>query len=174
MTKPKIDLAKFDTRQDGGLTKVEGANRIMELGKELDELEDLLFYAGQHSVLVVLQGRDTAGKDGSIRTILRFVNGQSCRVSPFKVPTELELSHDFLWRVHQQVPEKGSMAIFNRSHYEDVLVVRVHNLAPKEVWSKRYDQINSFEKLLADSNTIILKFLLCISKDEQEQRLLAR
>lgn len=174
MTKPKIDLAKFDTRQDGGLTKEEGADRIIQLGKELDELEDLLFYAGQHSVLVVLQGRDTAGKDGSIRTILRFVNGQSCRVAPFKVPTELELNHDFLWRVHLQVPEKGAMAIFNRSHYEDVLVVRVHNLAPKEVWNKRYDQINTFEKLLADSNTIILKFLLCISKDEQEERLLAR
>jgi len=170
----RIDLAKFQTRQDGGMTKEEAHAKVEALGKELDQLEDLLFYAGRHSLLVVLQGRDTSGKDGSIRTILRFVNGQSCRVASFKVPTEEELAHDYLWRIHAQTPRRGSMTIFNRSHYEDVLVVRVHNLASKEVWSKRYDDINNFEKLLTDNNTIILKFMLCISLEEQEARLLAR
>ncbi|MBA3726260.1 MAG: polyphosphate kinase 2 family protein [Armatimonadetes bacterium] len=170
----RIDLASFQTRQDGGMTKEEAHAKVEEMGKELDELEDLLFYADRHSLLVVLQGRDTSGKDGTIRTILKFVNGQSCRVASFKVPTEEELAHDYLWRVHAQTPRKGSMTIFNRSHYEDVLIVRVHNLAPEEVWSKRYEDINGFEKLLAANDTIILKFMLCISKEEQEERLLAR
>ncbi|MGI8924809.1 MAG: PPK2 family polyphosphate kinase [Fimbriimonadales bacterium] len=170
----RIDLASFQTSQDGGMIKEDAHAKVEEMGKELDELEDLLFYAAQHSLLVVLQGRDTSGKDGTIRTILQFVNGQSCRVASFKVPTEEELAHDFLWRVHSQAPRKGSMTIFNRSHYEDVLVVRVHELAPKELWSKRYEDINNFEKLLADNDTIILKFMLCISKEEQGERLLAR
>ena len=169
-----IDLATFDTKQDGGMSKDEGEALIEEYGSRLDELEDLLYYASEHSLLVVLQGRDAAGKDGTIRTILRYVNAQSSYVAPFKVPTEQELAHDFLWRVHKRTPGNGEMAIFNRSHYEDVLVVRVHSLAPEDVWRERYDRINEFEKLLAQNNTIILKFMLWISSEEQEERLLAR
>lgn len=121
-----------------------------------------------------MQGRDTAGKDGAINRILSYVNVQSARVASFKVPTPKELAHDFLWRVHSESPQAGGITVFNRSHYEDVLVVRVHELAPKEVWSARYDHINAFEKLLHDSRTTVLKFCLHISKEEQEQRLLER
>lgn len=167
-------LSETPTNADGGMEKEEGQDRAKALGKELDELEDLLFFAGEHALLVVLQGMDTAGKDGVIRFILGQVNGQSCRVEPFKVPTEVELAHDFLWRVHAKAPARGQMAIFNRSHYEDVGVVRVHQLAPEEVWQARYEQINQFESLLAANRTIILKFFLHISKEEQEERLLAR
>ncbi len=126
------------------------------------------------SVLIVLQGRDTSGKDGTIRHVTGPLNSQSCTVASFKVPTENELAHDFLWRVHVHTPPTGHIKIFNRSHYEDVLVARVHELAPREVWSARYEHINAFERLLADSSTIILKFYLHISKDEQEKRLLKR
>ncbi len=130
--------------------------------------------AQHHSLLMILQGMDTSGKDGTIRHVFSHVNPQGCNVHSFKEPTQEELLHDFLWRVHKVTPARGVMGIFNRSHYEDVLVVRVHNLVPEKVWRHRYDQINHFEKLLADSNTIILKFFLHISKEEQEQRLLAR
>ncbi len=123
---------------------------------------------------MVLQGRDTSGKDGSIRNILQWVNAQSCRVVPFKVPVGPELEHDFLWRVHAQTPGLGSIALFNRSHYEDVLVVRVRGLAPEEVWRKRYRHINAFEDLLLDSGVLIVKILLHISKEEQKERLLER
>ena len=125
-------------------------------------------------MLIVLQGPDTSGKDGTIRNIMRFLNAQSTRVASFKSPTSIELAHDFLWRVHQQTPAKGETVIFNRSHYEDVLIVRVHDLVPKEVWKKRYKVINEFEDVLAKSGTIILKFYLCITKEEQKERLLAR
>jgi PPK2 family polyphosphate:nucleotide phosphotransferase len=140
----------------------------------MTELFDLLFYAGKHSLLIVLQGRDTSGKDGTIRSLLSYSNAQSCRVIPFKVPTPEEVAHDFLWRVHQQTPGRGSIAIFNRSHYEDVLVARVHKLVPDPVWKRRYDHIDNFERLLLDADTILLKFYLHISRDEQEQRLLER
>jgi PPK2 family polyphosphate:nucleotide phosphotransferase len=170
----KIDLGKFDTSQDGGLEKLLGEKKQLEMAVRLGELQELMFAAGQHSLLIVLQGRDTSGKDGTIRCLLQSMNAQSTRVAPFKVPTPEELAHDFLWRVHEKTPGKGETVIFNRSHYEDVLVVRVHGFAPEEVWSKRYEHINRFEKLLADSNTIIAKFCLCISKDEQRERLIAR
>ncbi|MGZ6286361.1 MAG: PPK2 family polyphosphate kinase, partial [Ktedonobacterales bacterium] len=117
---------------------------------------------------------DTSGKDGTIKHVMSHINPVGCHVWSFKVPTAEELSHDFLWRVHQRTPANGMLAIFNRSHYEDVLVARVHKLVPKDVWSKRYDQINHFEQMLALNNTIICKFFLHISKDEQKQRLLAR
>ena len=169
-----VRLADFDPGERGGLNKEQGIDRMDELGAELGELEDLLFYAGRDALLIVLQGRDTSGKDGCIRKLLDYMNVQSVRVEPFKVPTEEELGHDFLWRIHARAPGRGSVAIFNRSHYEDVLVARVHNLAPEEVWRKRYDHINAFEKLLGDNNTIILKFYLHISREEQEERLLAR
>jgi PPK2 family polyphosphate:nucleotide phosphotransferase len=141
---------------------------------ELTRLQELLYAASDHSVLVALQGRDTSGKDGTIKTVMGPLNSLGCNVASFKVPTEKELSHDFLWRIHQHAPAKGEITIFNRSHYEDVLVVRVHNLAPESVWRKRYDHINAFERLLADSDTVILKFYLHISKKEQEERLLER
>ncbi|MBL8088114.1 MAG: polyphosphate kinase 2 family protein [Chthonomonas sp.] len=169
-----IDLAKFDTCEKGGLDKETAQAKVAELGKRLTELQELMYAAGRNSLLVLFQGRDTAGKDGAINRMLDFVNVQSARVAAFKVPTPVELAHDFLWRVHQETPGKGGITVFNRSHYEDVLVVRVHELAPKEVWSKRYEHINNFERILTDSGTILIKFCLWISKDEQEQRLLDR
>lgn len=167
-------LTKFDCDFDDGLKKEEALEKLAKLGARLAELQELLSVAGTHSLLIVFQGRDTSGKDGSINRLLEFTNVQSCRVCAFKVPTAEELAHDFLWRVHHQCPGKGSVAIFNRSHYEDVLVVRVHELAPKEIWKERYRQINEFETTLAAANTIIIKFCLQITKDEQEQRLLER
>ena len=169
-----IDLAAFSTRAPKGHSKEEGVERTKKLGEELGELQELLFYAGRHSLLVVLQGMDTSGKDGTIRHLLNCTNVQSTRVAPFKVPTSRELAHDFLWRVHQQTPGKGEVVVFNRSHYEDVLVVRVHELVPEKVWRARYDHINAFERLLVDADTIVVKFFLHISKDEQQQRLIER
>jgi PPK2 family polyphosphate:nucleotide phosphotransferase len=156
------------------INRDEVESELQLLTQELSELQDLLFEAHYHSMLIVLQGMDTSGKDGTIRHVLANVNPQSCYVQAFKEPTEEELAHDFLWRVHKATPGKGNMAIFNRSHYEDVLIARVHNLVPEEVWSKRYKEINFFEKLLANNNTIILKFFLYISYDEQTKRFQAR
>jgi PPK2 family polyphosphate:nucleotide phosphotransferase len=172
--KAPIKLSAFDPEYDAGLTKDEGEDRLKALSKQLTDLQELLYAAGQHSLLIVLQGRDTSGKDGTIKAVMGPLNSLGCNVASFKVPTERERAHDFLWRVHQQTPGQGEITIFNRSHYEDVLVVRVHELAPKPVWQARYDHINAFEKLVSDSNTIILKFYLHISKAEQEQRLIER
>lgn len=152
----------------------EAEQELQQLSDELSDLQELLAAAQHHSMLIVLQGMDTGGKDGTIRHVLSHVNPQGCEVHSFKEPTQIELAHDFLWRVHRVAPGKGTMGIFNRSHYEDVLVVRVHNLVPEEVWSRRYKEINHFEKLLANNNTIILKFFLHISFDEQTKRLQAR
>ena len=171
----KISLADYDPDDVGGLKKQEVEGTLLpQFRQTLFQLQELLYGAQQRSVLIVLQGMDTAGKDGAIRHVMSGVNPTGCYVWSFKVPTEEELKHDFLWRVHQHTPELGTVAIFNRSHYEDVLVARVHNLVPREVWKQRYDQINAFEQLLAESGTVILKFFLYISKEEQEQRLLAR
>ncbi len=137
-------------------------------------MQELLYCEGKRRVLVVLQGMDTSGKDGVIRKVFEGVNPQGVRVASFKVPTPIELSHDYLWRIHSQTPGKGEMVIFNRSHYEDVLAVRVHNLVPDGVWKKRYDQINAFERLLVEEGTTVLKFFLHISRDEQKERLLER
>jgi PPK2 family polyphosphate:nucleotide phosphotransferase len=147
---------------------------LQKLGDEVSKLQEVMAAAQHHSLLVILQGMDTSGKDGTIRHVLSHVNPQGCQVVSFKEPTREELAHDFLWRVHKVAPELGTMGIFNRSHYEDVLVARVHTLVSEKVWSKRYDQINHFEHLLATNRTIILKFFLHISYDEQERRLLAR
>ncbi len=147
---------------------------LQALSNELSELQELLAAAQQHSLLVVLQGMDTSGKDGTIRHVLSHVNPQGCDVYSFKAPTQEELAHDFLWRVHKVTPGKGLMGIFNRSHYEDVLIGRVQNLVPEKVWSRRYEEINNFEQLLTENEMIILKFFLHISYDEQERRLLAR
>jgi PPK2 family polyphosphate:nucleotide phosphotransferase len=134
----------------------------------------VLWAEGKHSLLIVLQAMDAGGKDGTIKHVMRGVNPQGCQVTSFKVPTEEELDHDFLWRIHKATPRRGYIGIFNRSHYEDVLVVRVHNLVPETVWRQRYEQINQFEKLLADTGTTILKFFLYISKEEQKERFEAR
>ncbi len=147
---------------------------LQALGNELSELQELLAAAQQHRLLVVLQGMDTSGKDGTIRHVLSYVNPQGCDVHSFKAPTLEELAHDFLWRVHRVTPGKGVMGIFNRSHYEDVLIARVQNLVPEKVWSRRYQEINNFEQMLTETEMIILKFYLHISYDEQEQRLRAR
>ena len=133
-----------------------------------------MFAEHKHKVLVVLQAMDTGGKDGTIRHVFEGVNPAGVRVASFKAPTSEELDHDYLWRIHKEVPGKGEMVIFNRSHYEDVLVVRVHNIVPPEVWKKRFDQINEFERILAESGTTILKFYLHIDMDEQKERLQAR
>ena len=170
----QIKLANFDTAADAGLRKEDAEKKTAEFIEELVELQELLYAVRSHSVLVVLQGRDTSGKDGVIRHVAGPLDSQSCTVASFKVPTEEELAHDFLWRVHGRTPPVGEIKIFNRSHYEDVLVVRVHKLVEAKVWRQRYEHINAFERLLAGSATIILKFYLHISRDEQEERLLKR
>jgi PPK2 family polyphosphate:nucleotide phosphotransferase len=172
--KHKIRLKDFDPGEDAGLKPREAEQKTARLLEELSELQELLYAARQQSVLVILQGRDTSGKDGTIRHVAGPLDSQGCTVASFKVPTEEELAHDYLWRVHARTPPAGHIQIFNRSHYEDVLVARVHKLVPKKVWRSRYEHINAFERLLADSSTIILKFYLHISKEEQERRLLKR
>ena len=154
--------------------KNEAEKCIQQLNTELEALQELLYAEAKHKVLIVLQGMDTSGKDGVIRKVFEGVNPQGVRVASFKVPTAPELAHDYFWRIHQQMPGRGEMVIFNRSHYEDVLVVRVHNLVPPEQWKRRYDQINHFEQLLVEEGTTILKFFLHIDAEEQRQRLLAR
>ena len=170
----EVRLADLPTRADGGLTKQDGELRLKALAEELDGLQDLLYAAGTHAVLVILQGMDTSGKDGTIRTAFREVDPQGMQVVAFKAPTEQELAHDFLWRVHRHAPARGVIGVFNRSHYEDVIVVRVKGLVPPATWQRRYDQINAFERLLTDSQTLILKCFLHISREEQEERLRAR
>ena len=167
----KIKLNDFDPSDTGKVARLDAQEQTTKLLDELADLQTLLYAAQQTPVLIVLQGMDTAGKDGTIRGLSAALNPLSCRVASFKVPTPLELAHDFLWRVHAETPGKGTLTIFNRSHYEDVLVARVHNLVPKPVWQARYDLINQFEELVASNGTIILKFFLQISNAEQERRL---
>lgn len=141
--------------------------------KQLERLEELqkVFYAdGRYALLIVFQGRDASGKDGVIRKVIGAVNPLGCEFTSFKVPSEEEKDHDFLWRIHRRVPGNGTIGVFNRSHYEDVLVVRVNGFVPKKVWSKRYDQINDFEEMLTRNNVVILKFMLHVSRDEQKKR----
>ena len=137
----------------------------------LDELQELMWAEHRRRLLIVLQGMDTSGKDGAIRYLMDGFNAAGVRVATFKKPTQPELEHDYLWRIHQQVPGNGEIVVFNRSHYEDVLIVRVHELVPEDTWRKRYEQINDFERMLTESGTTILKFFLHISKDEQKERL---
>jgi len=170
----RIRLRDFDPTDTAGLDKEESLAELARLGAEFVELSNLLAFAGQHALLIIVQGRDASGKDGAIRKILEFSNIQSARVEPFKVPTAEELSYDFLHRIHMRAPRKGWVALFNRSHYEDVIATRVHDLVSPEVWKARYEHINGFERLLADSDTIILKFMLHISREEQIARLIQR
>src|SRR6476619_7532224 len=168
----KIRLKHFDPGYHGKHESRESA--LPEIQKNLQKMEQLqyLMYAeNKHSLLVVLQGLDAAGKDGVVRHVFTGINPEGCVAVNFKEPTAKELAHDFLWRVHPHVPAKGSVVIFNRSHYEDVLVARVHGLVPRKIWSKRFDEINDFEKLITKQNdTTILKFFLHISKEEQLAR----
>lgn len=167
----KVDLAKIDPRFKGHHdSHKKAADEIAHHEKKLRRLQDLFHADGRRSLLICLQGMDTGGKDGTIHHILGAMDPQGCRVQAFRQPSTEELAHDFLWRIHKVVPARGSVAIFNRSHYEDVLVARVHNLVPQAVWSLRYDQINAFEQNLVDSDTHILKFYLHISKEEQLTR----
>jgi PPK2 family polyphosphate:nucleotide phosphotransferase len=173
MVKPgtKVKLAKWNPEDTLGWEK--DRKMKMSLAKsleKLDALQYLLYAENKRALLIVLQGLDAAGKDGTIRHVMIGCNPQGCRVTSFKKPSVEESSHDFLWRVHQAVPAYGDIGIFNRSHYEDVLVARVHTLVPKDVWSRRYDQINQFERMLHGNNVKILKFFLHISKDEQQKR----
>jgi PPK2 family polyphosphate:nucleotide phosphotransferase len=171
-----VALTDASARPPGTETaeKTELRKRLATLTDRLDHLQYALYAEGKRALLVVLQGRDTSGKDGTIRNVFGPLDPQSTAVTAFKAPTEPELRHDFLWRVHQAVPGKGLIGIFNRSHYEDVLVVRVRALAPESVWRPRYEQINGFERMLVESGTTVLKFFLHISRDEQRERLLAR
>lgn len=167
----RVDLEKTDANwKPEGLDREEAESRTAELVARLRDLQHLMYAEDRHSLLIVLQGRDAAGKDGTIRKVFGPMNPQGCRVTSFKVPTAEELEHDFLWRCHKVAPRRGDVAIFNRSHYEDVLVVRVHGLVPKSSWRARYEHINAFERLLADSGTTILKFFLHIDREEQLER----
>lgn len=171
----KCRLREIDPADCGDYKGKQEAKKQLETDRaELVGLQELLYAEGKHAVLIVVQAMDTGGKDGVIAHVMSGVNPQGCVVTPFKVPTPLELAHDYLWRVHKAVPPKGMIGIFNRSHYEDVLVVRVHSLVPKDVWSQRYEQINQFEKHLTENGVTILKFYLHISKEEQRRRLQAR
>jgi PPK2 family polyphosphate:nucleotide phosphotransferase len=170
-----VDLSDQAARPPSGLPdKSELRDRLGELVKRIDQLQVALFAENRRALLVVLQGRDASGKDGATRNIFGPLNAQGCVVSAFKRPSELELAHDYLWRVHQVVPGRGIIGVFNRSHYEDVLVVRVHNLVPADRWQRRYDQINEFERMLTENGTTVLKFFLHISRKEQKERLLER
>jgi len=159
---------------NGAPPKGEALARLEPLARRMDARQVALYAEGKRALLVVLQGRDTSGKDGAIRKVFGPLDPQGFSVTGFKAPTPVELAHDYLWRVHQAVPKKGTVGVFNRSHYEDVLVVRVHQLVPESVWRPRYEQINQFERLLAENGVTILKFFLHISRDEQRERLLAR
>jgi PPK2 family polyphosphate:nucleotide phosphotransferase len=166
-----VRLSEYDPGYAGAYDSKEDAKAALKSNvQRMAELQELLWAENKHALLIVLQAMDAGGKDGTIKHVMRGVNPQGCRVTGFKVPTPQELDHDYLWRIHKAVPGKGEIGIFNRSHYEDVLVVRVHNLVPPAVWGQRYDQINAFEKLLADTGTTMLKFFLYISKEEQKER----
>lgn len=154
--------------------KAEGKERSLRLQERLGELQELLFAEHRHKVLIILQGMDTSGKDGTVRHVMNGVSPSGVRVVSFKKPTGEELDHDFLWRVHAHTPGSGEIAVFNRSHYEDVVVVRVHDLVKEKVWHKRYEQINAFERMLTAGGTLILKFFLNISGEEQRKRLQER
>src|SRR5690348_13280419 len=164
-----VKLADWDPGDTLGFDKDAARDKVAHSMARLDELQYLMYAEHRHALLVVLQGMDGAGKDGTIRHVMTGLNPQGCRVTSFKAPSPEELDHDFLWRVHQAVPRRGDIAIFNRSHYEEVLIARVRKLVPKDVWSRRYDHINAFEQLLTDSGIVVVKFFLHISREEQRE-----
>jgi len=170
----KVRLDRISPEPPKGMTREKAQARLAALGEELFELQDAMWGAKVSGVMVVLQGRDTAGKDGTIKHVAGYLNPRGVNVVSFGVPTQEERQHDFLWRVHRHAPRLGEFSIFNRSHYEDVLVVRVHDLVPRKLWQARYDHIADFEELLAEHGTIVLKYFLHITKKEQKERLLER
>lgn len=171
----KLRLNRYDTAQKGSFqNKEDAAEATADLQARLASLQDVLYAQAKYAVLIVLQAMDTGGKDGAIAHVFRGLNPQGCSVRSFKAPSSEELAHDYLRRIHQATPARGMIGIFNRSHYESVLVERVKQLAPKKVWSRRYEHINAFERLLCDEGTLVLKFFLHISKQEQKRRLEAR
>jgi PPK2 family polyphosphate:nucleotide phosphotransferase len=170
----RVRLARLDPAATHGWDKERAAPELERQLARLADLQDRFWAEARRSVLVVLQGIDAAGKDGTINKVMEAFNPQGCPVTSFKVPSSEELAHDYLWRIHKAVPRKGEIGIFNRSHYEDVLVVRVHGLVPKAVWSRRYDQINAFEDHLTANGTTIVKVFLSIDREEQRERFQAR
>lgn len=173
--KKKISLGDFDTRDKSCFPdRDEAEASAVDDVTAIAELQNRLYAEGKQALLIVIQATDTGGKDSTIRKVLGPINPQGVRVTSFKAPSSVELAHDYLWRIHQAVPAKGMIGVFNRSHYEDVLIVRVHGLAPKDAIENRYDQINDFERHLSENGVTILKFFLHISKDEQKERLQAR
>jgi PPK2 family polyphosphate:nucleotide phosphotransferase len=171
-----ISLKEMDPNDISAIrwTKDEGESQLKAINERLEDLQELLYVEHRHRLLIVLQGMDTSGKDGVIRHVFDGVNPQGVKVASFKVPTQEELDHDYLWRIHRYTPGKGEIVIFNRSHYEDCLVVRVHNLIPRDNWEKRFAQISEFERMLAEEGTTIIKFFLNIDREEQKKRLQAR
>jgi PPK2 family polyphosphate:nucleotide phosphotransferase len=167
---PKVKLSKIDTRAPKGTNKEKTKIKTTKLTERLSELQNVLYAESKWSLLIVLQGMDASGKDGAVKAVFRGINPEGCRVQSFKVPTKEELAHDFLWRIHQHTPPRGMIQIFNRSHYEDVLITRVHGLISNETARDRFDHINAFEQLVQSSGTVILKFYLHISEEEQQQR----
>ena len=163
-------LAKRDSRETFGLSKEDGEKRLADVHERLAGLHDRLWAEARRSVLLVLQGLDASGKDGVIKRVFTGLNPQGCRVVSFKAPTATELAHDYLWRVHAALPAHGEIGIFNRSHYEDIVAVRMHHIAPEKIWRKRADHIREFERMLVDEGTAIVKIFLHVSKDEQRQR----
>lgn len=170
----RVDLCDFATHEDGGLSKKTGKEMVHELTKRLAVLQELLYAQRSKGLLVVFQAMDAGGKDSTIRRVFRLLDPSSMRVKSFKQPSQREQLHDFLWRIHQHAPRRGHISVFNRSHYEDVVAVRVRERQPQEVWQKRFEHINAFERLLSTEGTLILKFFLHISKDYQKQRLQRR
>jgi PPK2 family polyphosphate:nucleotide phosphotransferase len=170
----KIRLSKINPDDTGGLSKEKACVRFYDLREKIDDLQEKLFAEHRRSLLILFQAMDTGGKDGALKSLCFGLNPAGLEVARFKAPTQAELDHDFLWRAHKVAPNKGMIGIWNRSHYEDVLVVRVHKLVPKKTWKARYDQINQFEKILCENGTTIVKFMLHISKEEQKERLQAR
>jgi PPK2 family polyphosphate:nucleotide phosphotransferase len=171
----RVDLASYDTRDKAGFADEHATKaETVAIAKEIDRLQDSLYAEGKRALLVILQGTDTSGKDGTIRGVFNATGPLGVSVTAFRRPSEEELEHDYLWRVHRACPRRGTIGIFNRSHYEDVLVAKVRNFAPAEVIEQRYDQINAFERILVENGTRILKFMLHISKKEQAERLQER
>jgi len=174
-SKSSVALDDAHARARGPLKSGKALERATEKQvKRISDQQRILYADARYALLIVLQGRDASGKDGTIRKVFSAVNPQGCSVASFKAPTELEQHHDFLWRVHAQVPARGMIGIFNRSHYEDVIVPRVRRSITKKEWTARYEQINDFEEMLTANGTVILKFMLHISRDEQKRRLLER
>ncbi|MBI1375169.1 MAG: polyphosphate kinase 2 family protein [Phycisphaera sp.] len=166
-----VQLSDFATDTDGGMTRVEARAKLRKLHKRLFKLQELLYASASHGLLVVFQAMDTGGKDSTVRRVFGPLDPQGLIVTPFKAPTAREYSHDFLWRVHMHVPAKGHIAVFNRSHYEDVLIAKIRQFAPLDIVEKRFDHINNFERLLTDEGCVIVKFYLHISKEYQKKRL---